>query len=162
MRKWKRDFRRFVRKNEKRLAEKQTARREACRMQLEQEAKCVPTMAGSSIANVAKTHEQEIRELKVQLINGGALQYARASPLEEPKLAWELAGNLMASREIGQRDEPPSLAAREGPPEVERARQRRELQLYLERPDPTVLNDVLGQFQPPGGPLTMRFRRSAR
>ena len=45
----------------------------------------------------------------------------------------------MASREVGQREEPPSLAAGEGPTEVERARQRRELVSYLERMDPQML-----------------------
>ena len=87
----------------------------------------------------------------VELIRSGALQYANANPVEEARLAWELARDLMARREGGQREEQsaipeerPSLAAEEGPPEVERARQRQELQRYLQRMDPTDVNDVLG------------------
>ena len=45
---------------------------------------------------------------------------------------------------------------------MERARQRQELQRYLHRMDPTDVNDVLGQDQPSGGPLTIHFRRGAR
>ena len=55
--------------------------------------------------------------------------------MEEARLAWELAGNIITSREAGQlqerpraREERPSVAAREGPPAVERGRQSQELQ----------------------------------
>ena len=54
----------------------------------------------------------------------------------------------MPSPEIGHWEEPPTLAPLEVPPDVEGARQRRELEIYLQRSDPTMLNDVLGQFQP--------------
>ena len=84
-------------------------------------------------------------------------------------MACELAGDLIAGREGGQREEQPlipeerpSLAAREGHIEMERARQRKELQRYLQRMDATDINDVMGQYQPSGGPLPMRFLRNAR
>ena len=77
------DFRRLVGKNAKRLAEKQTGRREASRLQVEHEEKRGTTTKGSSLANVGKTHEEERADLMVLLFNGGALQDARASPLEE-------------------------------------------------------------------------------
>ena len=45
----------------------------------------------------------------VQLIRSGALQYANANPVEEARLAWELAGDLMARREGGQPEEQPGV-----------------------------------------------------
>ena len=42
------------------------------------------------------------------------------------------------------------------------ARERQELQRYLQRMDHTDMKDVMGQDQPSGGPLTLHFRRSAR
>ena len=105
----------------------------------------------------------------VHLIRSGALQYANANPVEEARLAWELAGDLMARREGGQPEEQPalaeerpSLAAREGPAELERAPQRHVLQRYLQRMNRTDVTDVLEQDQPSWGPLTIHFRRSAR
>ena len=45
---------------------------------------------------------------------------------------------------------------------MKRARQRQELQRYLQRMNPTDVNDVLGQDQPSSGPLMVRFRGGAR
>ena len=64
----------------------------------------------------------------VQLINRGVVRQTGANHVEESKLAWKLGGNIMQSREVGQRVEAPSLAACEEPADVERARQRRELE----------------------------------
>ena len=78
-------------------------------------------------------HGVQRRVFMLELITSGALQYAHANPVEEARLPWDLAGNIMASREGGQLEdhpnpavpeERPSLSAREGPPEVERSRQR--------------------------------------
>ena len=106
--------------------------------------------------------------MMLQLSSSGALQYADANPVEEARLAWVLAGNLMARR-CGQwednlviSNERPSLATGEGPPEVERERQRQELERYLQRMHPSDGNDALGQYQPSVGPLTIRFRLGAR
>ena len=77
----------------------------------------------------------------------------------------------MASREVGQeeertnlavQEERPSLAARNGPPQVVRARQRQELQGYLQSMDPTNVSDVIGQYEPSSGRLFVRYRRRAR
>ena len=105
----------------------------------------------------------------VQLIRSGALRYANPDLVEEARLAGELAGDLIVGREGGQpeqqpvgSEERPSVAARQGPPQVELAPQRQEMQRYLQRMDPTDGNHVMGQNQPSGGPLTMHFRRNAR
>ena len=101
---------------------------------------------------VAKVDATGRCALMDQQKRSGTLQYPNAKPVDEPCLAWELAGDLMAGREGGQleeqpvlREERPSLAAREGPPEVERARQHHELQRYFQRIDPTDVNDVMEQ-----------------
>ena len=153
------DFQRLMRKNSKRLVQRRTAQRERSRMQLEEE-KSVHTAAGPPFVNIAKTRDQERRDL--QLMIGGVLQYACGNPGEQAKLAWELAANIVATRELVHRDEPPSLSSAELPAEVERGRQRSELQSYLQLTDPTVLNEELGQYQPPAGPLTVSFRQTAR
>ena len=111
------------------------------------------------------------RRMMLQLISSGALQDAHANPVQEVRLAWELAGNMLASQEVGQREdhpdplvpeERPSLEARVGPPELERARQRQELQNYLQLMDPTDVKDMLGQDQHSTGPLMFHFVPSAR
>ena len=55
-----------------------------------------------------------------------------------------------------------SLAAREGPTELGRARYRQEFQSYLQCMDPTDVNDVLRQYETSPGAMTIRFRLSAR
>ena len=135
----------LVPKNATRLAEIITGKREPSRSQFEPEEKRVTMGAGSSFLKIAKTHDEEPREFMIQLMSGEVLQYARANPVEEAKLGLELPGNIMASREIGDREERPSLAPREGPSQVERARQRRDLQSFRQRTCPTARNDMLGQ-----------------
>ena len=147
--------------NAKRLAEIITGKLEPSRRQFEPEEKRATMGAGSSFLKIAKTHDQKPWELMIQLISGEVLQYTRANPVEEAKLGWELTGNIMVSREIGDREEHPSLAPREGPPQVERARQLRDLQSLRERTCPTARNDLLGHQQPLGRPLTKRCRRNA-
>ena len=44
---------------------------------------------------------------------------------------------------------------------MERERQRKELQGYLQRMEPADLNDVMGQYQPSDDPLKIHFRRDA-
>ena len=97
-----------------------------------------------------------------QLIAGGVLRGVKTDVTSEEALAWEFAVNIMASREVVERVEPPSLAARKEPPDVERVRQLRELESYLQRMDPTVVSDLMGHNQPSGGPLLVHFRRSCR
>ena len=94
------------------------------------------TRPEGSLLAVSETAEQERSELMVQVINRGLLQPACAIPLEDAKMVCELAGIVMACREVGERDEPHTLPDGEGPPELERARKRRELQSYLQRMDP--------------------------
>ena len=60
----------------------------------------------------------------LQLIGGGALEYAHPAPIDQANVAWELAGQIMSGRTVGPREETcetqsryegPSLPAREGP-----------------------------------------------
>ena len=131
---FRKEMHRRERKNARRAAAKQTAEWEASRLQLDQEETRAATMARSSSPYPMKTRDLERSTMLLQLRSSGALQYAHANPVEEARLAWDLAGNIMASREVGQREdhpnpdvpeERPSLSAREGPLEVEPARHAR-------------------------------------
>ena len=89
----------------------------------------------------------------LQLIDAGAVDYARSDPVDQANLACALAAQIMACRTVGHREETPetpacvdpsSFAAREGPPELERARQREDLPQYLLSRDPALIEDVMG------------------
>ena len=139
-------FRKEMHRKDRKNARRAAERREATLLQLEQYKKRETEATQSLTAGAVKVHAIGRCALMVNLIRSGGLQYANANPVEEARLAWELAGDLMARREGWQREEQPlvpeeraSLAARE----VERARQRQELQGYLERMEQTDVNDVL-------------------
>ena len=98
---------------------------EATRLQLEQDEKQKAEANRSLTPGAAKLHATGRWALMVHLVRIGALQYANANPVEEARLAWELAGDLIARREVGQREEHPALpeerpsvAPGEGPPEM--------------------------------------------
>ena len=159
------------RKNARHAAEKRVAELEATRLLLEQEEKGQAAATQSLSPGAPKMHPIERRTMMLQLIRSGALQYAHANPVEDASLPWDLAGNIMANREVGHweehpnpgvRGKRPSRAAREGHPEVERARQPLELQRYLQRRDPTDVNNVVMQDQAESGPFLIRFLRGAR
>ena len=142
---------------EMRLEERKRARRVAqksvtTRSQSDRDEKRGAEATRSSTSDVAKVKANGRCALMARLIRGGVLRYANADTVEEARLAWELAGDLIAGRAGEQREEQPlvpeerpSLAAREGPPEVERERQRQELQRYLQRMDTTEVYDGMGQ-----------------
>ena len=134
------EIHRVERKTARRSAKKRIAELEASGLRLEKEEKREAAATRSISPGAPKMHGVERLVLVRQLISSGALQYSHADHGEEGRLAWDLAGNIMASREVRHREEHPnpvvseeraSIPAREGPPEVEGARKRQELQSYL-------------------------------
>ena len=53
-----------------------------------------------------------------QLSTGGTLNYTHVNPFSEAKLAWNLAGNLMAIRAARQGKDTHSIATREEDPRL--------------------------------------------
>ena len=125
------DVRRFLRKNANRFVEGMMAERDPIRRPQDLLQKRRGKMEEPSLLDMAKARDQNRRYLMGQLIAPGVLHQPGANPVKEAKLASELVGYYMESRQFGQGVDPSSLAARDGPPEVEHARQRRELESYL-------------------------------
>ena len=62
-------------------------------------------------------------------------------------MAWQIAGNLIEREDLGDQPDRDYLGPRTGPPEMERERQRRELEAYLQRADTRIVQDAMEQYQ---------------
>ena len=86
-------FRKEMHHKERKGARRAGERREATRPQLEQDEKREAEATRSLTPRVSKGQATRRCALRVELIRSGALQYANAHPVEEARLACELAGD---------------------------------------------------------------------
>ena len=88
---------------------------------------------------------EEQHELKVKVMSTGVVRYMGRDVAAEARMAWQRAGNLLEQRDFGEQPGRRYSGPRTGPADVERARQSRELEAYLQREDPRLVQNVMEQ-----------------